>query len=85
MGKLVIVMVFLSLILWGFFMLKGDRLPEQLVKSSEKILPDSNPQASPSKVQITSRSLFVPYWNVENLKNTSSEYDRLIYFGISVK
>jgi spore germination protein YaaH len=60
----------------------GDNSQELSDDLTEKTLSDKSSESDSSKVQITSRSLFVPYWNVENLQNLN-RYDRLIYFGVS--
>ncbi len=83
MGRIIIIIAFVAAALWGFFILKDKKQSEPLIKPSDVVLKNSETDNSAKNVEITSRSLFVPYWNVEDIQNTG-QYDRLIYFGISV-
>lgn len=83
MGKAVILIIVFGTVLWGFFLLKDKSSPQKSEPYSKALVPDSDSETTASKVEITARSLFVPYWNVESLQNLK-EYDRLIYFGITV-
>lgn len=84
-------LLLLVIILFGFGFIAIKNINSQTEKNSkekiqEKIQIEQNREALEEKLEVVSsvkKSVFVPYWNIENTENLA-EYDEVIYFGISV-
>ncbi len=87
MQKLLLLVIIL--LGFGFIVIQNiDTQPENSSKekTQEKIQLEQNKEVSEEKIELISnvnKSVFVPYWNIKNTENFS-DYDEIIYFGISV-
>ncbi len=85
MKKLIFIASAVAIIMFARSLLNRTESRVSLPKDPDASAKRSDKSTSMSQsVEITSRSIFVPYWNVENLDSLTGTYDRLIYFGISV-
>ncbi|MDO8609734.1 MAG: glycosyl hydrolase family 18 protein [bacterium] len=77
MRKLLGIFVILFILLIGESFYVG-----KIYVDKKKLVPTNKPTSTPIPIKI-SKSIFVPYWNIDPKADFTS-YDRLLYFGISV-
>jgi len=82
MKRIVILLFFATSGLLGFFLLNNYQAKIKIQKKfPEKKITATNNKTK--KIDITSTSIFIPYWSLDEQIRELNEYDNLIYFGIS--
>src|SRR3989344_6290254 len=81
MKRIAILLFFIITGLLGFFLFKNYQTKTKTQKTPNKKITAANNKIK--KTDISSTSIFVPYWSLDEQSTLLNDYDILIYFGIA--
>ena len=81
MKRIAILLFFIITGLLGFFLFKNYQTKTKTQKTPNKKITAANNKSK--KTDISSTSIFVPYWSLDEQSTLLNDYDILIYFGIA--